>query len=120
MSRTVLIVDDEPVVREVLQRYLEAAGYETALAEDGEVALAKIQAQTRPFDVILLDLVMPKLGGKAVLRTLQEWNYSARCVILTGLLDPEEEKELQRLGARAFLHKPCTLSDLLAAINPSS
>ncbi|MGH2672870.1 MAG: response regulator, partial [Actinomycetota bacterium] len=66
----VLVVDDEPMVREVLARYLEQEGYAVDLAEDGEQALAAYEAATP--DLVLLDLMLPRIDGLEVFRRMRE------------------------------------------------
>ena len=72
----VLVVDDEPMVREVLQRYLELEGFEVAVAEDGEAALASF-TQSRP-DLVVLDLMLPRIDGLEVLRRMRVDASTAR------------------------------------------
>ena len=67
-----LVVDDEPRLRRTLDLLLTGHGYEVAVAEDGEAALAAFAA--RPADALLLDLMMPRLGGLDVIRRLRPWS----------------------------------------------
>ena len=62
--KKILIVEDEPDIQELLRTYLEDAGYETAVAGDGVAALSLFQS--RPFDLVLLDLMLPKIDGFGV------------------------------------------------------
>ena len=70
MGKRILLVDDEPLMLKGLKFTLEQEGYETDLAMDGEEALAKFQAQ--PFDLVLLDVMLPKLDGLSVCQRIRE------------------------------------------------
>ncbi len=73
MSCTILIVDDDPVQRRLLEALVRRFGYEVETAESGEAALTRLNpAATPPIDLLILDLVMPDLDGMAVLTRLRE------------------------------------------------
>ena len=75
---TVLVVDNESVMRRFVRRSLEAKHYHVEEARDGESALALIQARTEPFDLVLTDLSMPGIDGRQVSETLvtPSWSHS--------------------------------------------
>src|SRR5512141_1668386 len=68
---TVLVVDDEPVVRQFLRRTLEGEGFHVEEAQDGDSALRLIQAHAEPFDLVLTDLSMPQINGRQISETLR-------------------------------------------------
>ena len=110
---TVLVVDDEPAVRRVLAMRLEVAGYRVVIAEDGEEALA-VFAREQP-DLVVLDVMMPKLDGFAVCRRLRA--ESAVPIIFLSALDAISEKVAGLdLGADDYLVKPFALAELLARV----
>lgn len=114
--RTVLVVDDEPTITEVVARYLERAGYRTAIAADGTQALAAAGEQ-RP-DLVVLDLMLPKLGGLEVMRRLREHDHARVPIILLTAKGEESDKITGlRLGADDYVVKPFSPAELVARID---
>lgn len=110
-NATLLIVDDEPNILLSLQFVMKKAGYEVRTAKDGEEALAEI-ARAKP-DLVLLDVMMPKLDGFSVcqrIRATAEWK-DVRVIMLTARgRDVEREKGLS-LGADDYITKPFSTKD---------
>ncbi len=115
MSRRLLYVDDEQDLRTLVQMHLSLEGYEVETAADGDTALALIQSQ--PFDIILLDVYMPKMNGIQVLQYLKKHGMDSRLIILTGANNPYIAKECARLGASAYLSKPYNFHELIDSID---
>lgn len=111
-----LIVDDHAVVREGLQAFLELqAGIEVAgQAADGEDAV-EAAARLRP-DVILMDLVMPRLDGVAAMRSLRESVPDARVIVLTSFLDDDKLLPALRAGAAGYLLKNAEPREVARAV----
>ena len=86
--RRILIVEDEPDIQELLRAYLRDAGYETAVAGDGVTALALFQSQ--PFDLVLLDIMLPRMDGFGVCQLLRQ--QSQVPILMLTALDGEEEQ----------------------------
>ena len=99
-----MIVDDEPAVREVLSDYFSDRGYKVVVAADGPQALATF-ARERP-DVVLLDVRMPGLDGLAVLRLLREADPDAAVIMVTANEDLEVARETLSVGAFDYVAKP--------------
>ncbi|MFC1576015.1 HD-GYP domain-containing protein [Gemmatimonadota bacterium] len=112
----ILIVDDDPDIQRVLSRMLQPEGYRIFQAGDGEEGLAVAQAE-QP-DVILLDVVMPKLNGFHVcrqLKALEEFRLTP-VVLITGLSDVQDRVAGILAGADDFLSKPFEQTELLARV----
>jgi two-component system NtrC family sensor kinase len=108
----VLVVDDEPHILHYLQATLESWGHTVVLASDGSQALKR--ALTQPFDLIICDLRMPRLGGREMYQTLAQMHpaVAERIVFATGdTVRGDTLQFLERLG-RPFLHKPFKLDEL--------
>ena len=112
---SVLIVDDEEVVRRAHTRSLADTGCRTQAAEDGQEALRVMEEH--PFDVVLLDLRMPGLDGMDVLKTMKERWPDSEVVVITGYPTIEAAKEAVRLGAHNFIAKPVGPDDVIKAAN---
>ena len=106
--KSVLVVDDDPALREILSTILEDAGYVASVASDGIEALQSITA-TLP-DLVLLDLSMPRLDGWGVLGALRERGVSLRVILLTS--EPDRTRA-SREGAVACLSTPFRPGELL-------
>lgn len=110
--KRLLIVDDDRLLRDVLTTVLGRAGYEVEAAEDGIQAL-ELAASFAP-DLILLDLMMPKVDGREVLRRLRDEGRGAiPVVIVSAYADEAQERELRREpNVVDFLRKPVAYADL--------
>ena len=86
--KRILIVEDEPDIQELLRAYLEDAGYQTAVAGDGVAALALFGGQ--PFDLVLLDLMLPKIDGFGVCELIRQ--QSQIPILMLTALDGEESQ----------------------------
>jgi len=111
----VLIVDDEPHIREMMRLTLEAAGHEVEEAVDGEDGLVRF-GDGRGHDVVLLDQKMPGIDGLETLRRLLSRVPDARVVMVTAFASVELAVDAMRLGATDFLRKPMTLDALRGAV----
>ena len=110
----VLVVDDEPAVRDALRRALGLRGYEVELAEDGRSALEAV-ALRHP-DVVVLDLGMPELDGLDVCRILRSRGDKTPVLILTARETVSDRVEGLEAGADDYLVKPFALEELVARI----
>ena len=112
----ILVVDDYPANVKLLQRNLQAAGYDTVVAYDGEEALAQVAAE-QP-DLVLLDIMMPKLNGFEVCRRLRADEATAviPVIMVTALKETEDRIRGLEAGADDFLSKPFDRGELLARV----
>jgi two-component system response regulator MprA len=110
----VLVVDDEPAVRQALDRALRFEGYETETADDGSAALAA--HAERPADAIVLDVAMPKMDGLEVCRRLRKAGDGTPVLMLTARAAVNDRVEGLDAGADDYLVKPFALEELLARI----
>jgi two-component system, OmpR family, response regulator MprA len=110
----VLVVDDEPAVRQALDRALRFEGYETETAEDGVAALAA--HAPRPADAIVLDVAMPRMDGLEVCRRLRSAGDATPILLLTARAAVDERVAGLDAGADDYLVKPFALEELLARI----
>ncbi|RMH76253.1 MAG: response regulator, partial [Calditrichaeota bacterium] len=113
---TVLVVDDEEVVRGFLQDVLQRAGYKILTAADGEEALEVFAEHEEEIDLIILDMIMPKKGGEETLKELRERNTTVRVLIATGYVQ-KIPQGLSELGVEGILQKPFKVKELLHRIH---
>jgi DNA-binding NtrC family response regulator len=112
----ILVVDDEPDIRQLVSEILEDEGYRVTVAEDGEAARAAFARRTP--DMVLLDIWMPDVDG---ILLLKEWSAGSGLpcpvVVMSGHGSVETAVEATRLGAFDFVQKPISLAKLLAIVN---
>jgi len=112
----ILVVDDEPDIRELVREILEDEGYEVAVAENGEAARTRFARQTP--DLVLLDIWMPDVDG---ITLLKEWSsgggLDCPVVVMSGHGSVETAIEATRLGAHDFVQKPISLARLLSIVS---
>ena len=117
MNERILIVDDDPVQRRLLEAVVEKSGFETACAENGEQALAILQENpSTHFDLIILDLVMPNLDGMGVLQALQKTDIKAPIIVQTAHAGIDTAVNAMRAGAFDFVIKPVAPERLQVAM----
>ncbi|HLX11779.1 MAG TPA: response regulator [Bacteroidota bacterium] len=114
LNRSILVADDEDAYRTILSSELDRIGYDIALAEDGEEAMTALKA--RAFDLVLLDIKMPKADGLEVLKFIRNNVPKTKAIIMTGYADLQIAMESKQNGALDFLVKPFNLDDLRTAI----
>jgi response regulator RpfG family c-di-GMP phosphodiesterase len=110
----VLVVDDEAPIRDMLAEFLELEGYLVGSASDGEAALRELTKA--PYDVVLTDLKMPRMGGIALLEALSESVPGVLAVIMTGFGTVETAIDAMKRGAYDYILKPFKLREVLHVI----
>jgi two-component system response regulator PilR (NtrC family) len=109
------IIDDEPIIHDVLGQLLTSEGYEVEPSMSGEEALAKHSSQA--FDLILLDLLMPGLDGIEVLKRIKRIDPLAMVIIITAYASVESAISAMKIGAFDYIQKPFKHDDLLMTIH---
>ncbi len=107
----VLVVDDEKVIREILADFLSMEGYWVRTAEDGAVALRELDKH--PYDMVISDLKMPKMGGLELLESLTTSHRNVLCVIMTGFGTVETAIEAMKRGAYDYILKPFKVEEVV-------
>jgi two-component system, cell cycle sensor histidine kinase and response regulator CckA len=112
----ILLVEDEDAVRAFAIRALSSRGYTVVEADSGESALAVMEQQTQPFDLILSDVVMPEMDGPTMLRELRKRGVKTRVIFVSGYAEDAFEKNLEGQTDFAFLPKPFSLKQLVEKV----
>jgi two-component system cell cycle sensor histidine kinase/response regulator CckA len=108
---TILLVDDDPLIRVLGQELLEHLGYRVVTAADGPEALEKFQRMGL-VDLVLLDYYLPGLTGLQVIRRFKALDQRARVLVASGTFSPRDLDCLKAEGALGLIHKPYRLTDL--------
>jgi CheY-like chemotaxis protein len=112
----VLVVDDEAAVRTLAERVLRDAGYEVVAVSDGPEALRVVEQQ-RPFNLYVIDLVMPQMTGDELARQLRRTDPDAKVLYFTGFIDQLFNSKSTLWENEAFLEKPATVNGLPEAVS---
>lgn len=112
----VLLVDDEPLIRNVGRDLLQNIGYRVYLAEDGEQALDVYARNRENISLVILDMIMPRMGGKETLERLMERYPDVRVLIASGFHQDGNVDMLLHLGAKGFIQKPYSWTELCKAV----
>jgi len=112
--KTILIVDDEVKIADAVSAYLENSGYKTIIANDGEKALSLFQSRNP--DLIILDLMLPKLSGEEVCKEIRR-NSRVPIIMLTAKIEEDERINGLNIGADDYVVKPFSPRELVARVN---
>jgi len=115
MPAHLLVVEDDPEMRDLLRKVLEKEGYKVSVAPGTREAVASL-TQAR-FDLVVTDLVMPGNGGLEILRVIREGTPALPVIIITAFGDWDSYSRALEMGAAAFISKPLRMAELLAAIH---
>jgi two-component system cell cycle sensor histidine kinase/response regulator CckA len=108
---TILLVDDDPLIRGLGQELLEHLGYKVETAGDGSEALKKFQGMER-VDLVLLDYWLPGQNGCEVLKEFKLLDKRARVLVASGFLSSQDMASIKKEGASGMINKPYRLQDL--------
>ncbi len=112
-TETVLLVDDEDMVRELGERILSRSGYTVLTAPNGEEALDLYRRRKQEISLVILDLIMPAMGGRECLKELVRIDPHAKVLIASGYAADVTAGDCAELGARGFVGKPFRFNELL-------
>jgi len=115
-GETVLLVDDEDVIREVGKDMLDAMGYQVLLASDGRDAIEIYRHNQDQVYLVLLDMIMPRLSGQQVYKRLKELNPNVKVLLSSGYSLDSEAAEIMAQGCNGFIQKPFDINSLSRAI----
>ena len=113
---TVLVADDEPLVREVARRVLEGIGLTVILASDGEEAVSLFKLRRGAIDLAVLDLTMPKMGGVEAFQSMRAIAPGVKALLTSGFAGEESDDASWRSGFLGFLRKPYAPQELVERV----
>ncbi|SDB28576.1 PAS domain S-box-containing protein [Desulfonatronum thiosulfatophilum] len=115
-SETILVVDDDPQIRELTWEALKMLGYSVRMAVNGEQALEMYQEPNSPIDLVLLDLNMPGMGGHKCLKELLRFDPAVKVVISSGYSANGQGRDTMASGAKGFLGKPYQMKEMATIV----
>ena len=114
-NRQILLADDEPGIREVTREFLECEGFQVFEASDGQEAWSAFRSDPEAWDLVILDWIMPRLGGAEVLHQIEQVRPDLPCLMMSGY-SAEARPDLLKAPNRRFLAKPFRLQELVDAL----
>ncbi len=115
-AETILVVEDEPLLGEILQEALSGRGYSVVLAADGMEGLRKFAENRGRIDLVISDLGLPLLDGPALVKQIRGMAPDVPIVLVSGFIDPQTRAELESFGCTTFVQKPYRINEMLAAV----
>jgi PAS domain S-box-containing protein len=115
-TETILLVEDEVLLAEMLHDVLTSKGYNVLVAPDGEAGLARFKANSNEIDIVLSDIGLPKIDGRELVKLMRGITPDVKVVLATGYLDPGEKARLLDAGVLDVVQKPYSAKSVLRAI----
>ncbi|MBE9541343.1 MAG: PAS domain S-box protein, partial [Proteobacteria bacterium] len=115
-NETILLVDDEEAIRELCKDILARFGYTVLIASDGETALEIYREKKEEINLVILDIIMPGMGGRKCLEELLKMNPKSRIIIASGYSINGPAKEVLEAGAKGFISKPYDMRGMLQTV----
>ncbi|MBM3298537.1 MAG: PAS domain S-box protein, partial [Deltaproteobacteria bacterium] len=115
-TETILLVDDEEAVRDLGKRILERSGYTVLTADNGKKALSLYKKERKKISLVILDLIMPDMGGKQCLEELLKINPRVKVLIASGFAADGQTRDAIETGARGLVSKPYNVQSMLEAV----
>ena len=115
--KTILVIEDELPLLDLLKQMLEQAGYQVLGAKDGLEAREIYRQREKEIDLVLSDMALPKIGGWSVYLMLREINSQVKVIFTSGYLDPKVKTDLVKGGALDFIPKPYVAETILNSVS---
>jgi two-component system cell cycle sensor histidine kinase/response regulator CckA len=115
-TETLLVVEDEEMMLDLLKHILAAKGYRVMTAKDGEEAVEVYSEHRNHIDMVLMDMGLPKLSGAEALKRLKEINPKVKVIFASGYIDPHIKSEVLKAGVKHFVQKPYIPQEVLQHI----
>ncbi len=112
----ILLVDDDEIIRNMASEILTKGGYQIITADNGEEALKIYKSKMDKIKLVIMDLLMPKLGGYGTFMKLQALNPDIKVILSSGILQSVKEAEISKSGVKGFIHKPYKYNELLTKV----
>lgn len=111
-SGTILLIDDEEIIRLTAKRLLESLGYTVLVAAEGSVGVEMYRERHEMIDLVILDMIMPGMGGREAYTRIREIDGTAKVIVSSGFSRESDIIEMKKIGLRGFIGKPFRLAEL--------
>jgi two-component system cell cycle sensor histidine kinase/response regulator CckA len=110
--KTILVIDDEEMIRDIAHDMLNHLGYNIMTAGDGESAVELFKEKSHSIDLVLVDLIMPRMNGMLCLQKLKEINKNIPVIVASGISEVSKKRSAMEQGAHGYLEKPYSIKSL--------
>ncbi len=118
-THTILLVEDEDRLRQILKKMLGMFNYEVFEAENGQSALSLLTTHHNQVDLIISDINMPKMNGTELFQNITEKYPHIRCLLTTGYLEEHEKESIKNMGVQGIIFKPYQVKEVLQMVQTS-
>jgi CheY-like chemotaxis protein len=115
-TETILVIEDEEMLRSLAKGILVSKGYKVLIAEDGMQGVEMYQSHQKEIAVVLSDVGLPLLSGQDVFRKIRAINPGAKIILASGYFDPETKSEMFKAGLKNFIQKPYMQNEVLQKV----
>jgi DNA-binding NtrC family response regulator len=115
-TETILIIEDEELLKELLKASLVSKGYTILTAGDGVQGVKMYQSHQKEIAVVVSDVGLPLLNGQDVFREIRKINPEAKVILASGFIEPEAKSQMYRAGLKNFIQKPYLQDEVLQKI----
>lgn len=115
-TETILVIEDEDMLRELAEAILKSNGYEVITANNGEEGVGVFRKNRERVAAVISDLGLPRLGGQDVVESIREIDPNMSTVVASGYIPPDTREHLEKLGVTTFIQKPYTMREVLDAV----
>ena len=110
--KTILVIDDEEMIRDIAHDMLNHLGYNIMSAADGESAVKMFKEKNELIDLVIVDLIMPRMNGMICLQKLKEINRNVPVIVASGISEVSKKRSAIEMGAHGYLEKPYSIKSL--------
>jgi two-component system, cell cycle sensor histidine kinase and response regulator CckA len=114
---SILLVDDEEMIREIASQMLQNLGYTVKTCKDGREAVDYYRASHGAIDLVILDMIMPRLNGREAFLEMRKINPGIRALLSSGFSVDGEAQEVMKLGIKGFVQKPYRMKEMADKIS---
>jgi CheY-like chemotaxis protein len=115
-GETVLVIEDETSLAQMVSITLDSHGYKTIVASNGVEGVELYRKQNKEIDLVMTDMDLPEISGHVVFQRILKMNPEVKLIFTSGFVEPEMKSRMYSLGAKDFLEKPYQLGDVLVRV----
>ena len=115
-KESILLVDDEDIIIDIGRQFLEVLGYTVLTARSGQEAIETFSRESGKIDLVILDMIMPTMGGGEAIQRIKAINPEARIILSSGYSIKGQAAEIMNRGCNGFIQKPYGLAELSQTI----
>ena len=112
-TETILLVEDEEALRDMLRLILKSKGYKVIIAQDGSEAIKKYKLHKDEIDIVLTDMGLPEMTGLDMYKKMKKIRTNVKAIFASGFFEPDIKAKIMKAGAKGFVQKPYSQDEIL-------